>query len=322
MDQTDRTTADVVPEEPADEPEQEPQEKPRLEIFNLHRIPKNHSQDNSPEFPAGFPTKYFTKYFTKYTRWKPVHEKDDAADGISPKDARTYHICTSYEMRVKPGEKDTLIYELVHEGDCVASLTVHPSLSVNNPDPFVLYVFRREAARLERVSYTTLFGTEDVEVPPWERAIPARQIDSLSITFAACSLNERGYAQRFIDECEGWLVFDPECEVWLARRNGEWEPAGERLSAAQQFVADSLFAEMCVWMFEIETIRRAPQAEDRMRTKMIGELLTAYDTHLTQIHQKVSLDAMLRNSATKMLRKKIVQKEPDEDEEDTYGTKQ
>ena len=292
MDQTRRTAADIVPEEPDKRPNpgQEPQEKPRLEIFNLHRIPVEHPKNDSPE--------------------KTVPEEPAVRRKVSLSSCRTYHICTSYEMRVKPGEKDIQVYELVHEGDCVTSLTVHPSMSVNNPDPFVLYVFRREAARREKIPYTTLFGTEDIEVPPWEREIPARQIESLSITFAAYSLNERGYAQRFIEECEGWLSFDPEREVWLARRNGEWKPAGERLSAAQQFVADSLFAEICVWMFELETMRRAPHAEDRRRTKMIGDLLTVYDTHLTLIHQKVSLDAMLRFSAAKGLRKKIVQKEP------------
>ena len=102
MDQTRRTAADVVPEEPdkrpnpegedfwdyesppeepdsekdADEYEfpeksaepepehgpavpekeqeqkQKPQEKPRLEIFNLHRIPREHSKNDSREKPA------------------------------------------------------------------------------------------------------------------------------------------------------------------------------------------------------------------------------------------------------------------------------
>ena len=194
------------------------------------------------------------------------------------------------------------VYELYREGESIITLSLKNSPFVQNQEIFVLHIFRQEVSIREKVSYDTLIGFDVASTPPWHRKIPVRQIDTLSITYAACSLDEDGYAQRFSEECIGWLGYDMMLRDWVAWNGERWEPAYERLTKAQEFVADSFFVEICLWTLELEKIRKDDSPEVRRRAKMIKQLLDAYWIHLELIHQRRGMIAMVRISALRGLK--------------------
>lgn len=275
------------------------EEKPR-EIFNLHRI---HTEVKKSETEI-----HDEKHDAKHVdTCESSHMRNDV-----------YPICKRYEMRVIKDENvdysnlecacighynlQYTVYELYRDNECIISLTIKNSQFVKNPEIFVLHVFRHEVAKREKVPYETLTGFDVTATPPWDRKIPARQIDTLSLTYTASSLDEDGYAQRFSEECIEWLCYDMMRREWVAWNGERWEPAGDRLTKAQEFVADSLFVEICVWMLELEKLRKDESPDARRRAKMINELLKAYWIHIELIHQKRSLIAMVRLAAMRGLK--------------------
>lgn len=275
------------------------EEKPR-EIFNLHRI----------------------RTEVKKSETEIRDEKYDAKHVDTCESSRmrneVYPICKRYEMRVTKDENvdysnlecacigqyisPVTVYELFRDGESIITLTIKNSQFVKNPEIFVLHVFRQEVAKREKVPYETLTGFDVTSTPPWDRKIPARKIDCTSILYASQSLDEESYAQRFAEECIGWLGYDMMRREWVAWNREHWEPAGERLTKAQEFVADSLFVEICVWMLELEKLRKDESPDARRRTKMINELLKAYWIHMELLQQKRSLIAMVRIAAMRGLK--------------------
>ena len=78
--------------------------------------------------------------------------------------------------------------------------------------------------------------------PPWERIISARKFRRYSHTF-----DDDGNANRFEDECRGWLIYDNSSEQWFAWCGNHWEPAKERVKKAARFVGRSVADEEQKW---------------------------------------------------------------------------
>ncbi|MCQ2376737.1 MAG: hypothetical protein MJ006_01885 [Methanocorpusculum sp.] len=229
-------------------------------------------------------------------------------------------------------------YELFHEGISEGSYFVQTLFDYNIPELSILDRFREHVAKREGIPEEMLIKPPEKELPPWERTKPVRKIEAVreadkkpalksvsgtgrdsesesdllddllkdpvskSIFHAKCSLNERGYAERFAEECRGWLVYDTPAKKWYAWEKSHWEPAGERLGKAKLFVAQTLQLEKIKWELEMTAERkRALENGNTQLLKEISALLSAYDQNITASQQTKGLDTMEKIAAESML---------------------
>lgn len=80
------------------------------------------------------------------------------------------------------------------------------------------------------------------ELPPWERVRRSRDISFLRHTF-----DDEGNANRFEDECRGWLIYDRPSAQWYAWTGNHYEPAQDKLIRAARFIGRSVADEDEFW---------------------------------------------------------------------------
>ena len=230
---------------------------------------------------------------------------------------RSYPIYKSYELRIMRswflvpddgGLESELgpCYEIVYDGRLVCLVSVNPGSPFPITDHLILYLCKREVARIENVPFEMLYKSSVVEIPPWFRWVPARNMEiamtPLAMERAKYSLTETGYAERFAAECRGFLVYDTPNKTWYAWDENHWEPANERLGQSKRFVADSLYTEKEEWKKVLEKeIAFASATGNNLQLKELNGFLAAYESHVFKIHQDRELNSMERIAASYML---------------------
>ncbi|NCB02101.1 MAG: hypothetical protein EOM67_08045 [Spirochaetia bacterium] len=84
------------------------------------------------------------------------------------------------------------------------------------------------------------------DIPPWEREFMTRKllIDEEKVLN---SLNDEGNAIRFEKECEGYLIYAGDREMWYAWEKNHWELAEEKIGKAVRFIGKSINEEVKYW---------------------------------------------------------------------------
>lgn len=244
---------------------------------------------------------------------KDAATKDRARKGkeiirlLPLKRCREYEIYLGYTMRIDKAqyarfEEDGFLdietglhYDIYHEEKKLCTLTITPTSGGHPDDSQVLSKVKEFFAKTHGFKYEETPDTVMRTIPPWERKEPVREIKNVTADNLKFSLNENGFAKRFEEECNGWLIFDTASNSWYAWNKTHWEPAGERLGQAQRFVADSMQKEVEYWKGEYAREEQiAIATKNNTRLKELKGLISALDTQYTQINQKHGFDSMVK----------------------------
>ncbi|MDE2524822.1 MAG: hypothetical protein O0X96_06825 [Methanocorpusculum sp.] len=82
------------------------------------------------------------------------------------------------------------------------------------------------------------------DIPPWDRE---GQCTSRTFSPVTHTFDDEGNANRFEDECRGWLIFDTRSKKWFAWQGTHWAEAEERVSLAARVVGRSVAYEEKKW---------------------------------------------------------------------------
>lgn len=143
---------------------------------------------------------------------------------------------------------DKATWNLSKDGDIVATKTDNHEYFDFRCNTFD--IFREDIVKEIGNGYADWLRKQLSEEPgdmaPWERNFMyARKFQRGTYT-----CDDDGNANRFEDECRGWLVFDRISETWYAWELNHWTPAGERLMQAARFVGRSVEREEKFWEVE------------------------------------------------------------------------
>ncbi len=245
------------------------------------------------------------------------NEEGNLCVPLSPNDRVNYQLPFGYQIVANEGEimpaddesqMDILIskhLELLKNGDVVYSA----SISTDNINPKTTfeavksYLLKNEGEDKTNWMRVKVCG-EEVEKPPWERHKATRNIKRYTADSILNTLNDEGNAARFIEEANGYLIYDPDRGErnkggWYAWLDNHWEPANEKIGQTERFIGKSIEEELRYWERQQEL-----NSDNKKKMDMV---VSSLRTHAAQSKNSYRQEAM-----TKMVRKSTMRVNLDE----------
>ena len=251
-------------------------------------------EENSPTINQMIKFETKTEYaLDPSSNLTPLEEEDCLREELYP----GYELVADRGLFMETGEGQIPIlisreYRLICRGQEIMTVVFDSEVSKEEAVNSVI----NEIAKREGETVRQIILQNVVHRPPWDRKTPVRKYRRYTPEKAFLTLNERGNADRFEEECRGWLIYDRLTEKWYAWNLTHWEPAGEKLGKAERFVASSIEEELTYWKkrlaHEEETGGKGTASAQELK-----RLVAAFTSHYTTSSHEHGLNAMANISA-------------------------